>query len=344
MKLQTLLLGSALLGASVAHAQDTREFNVVGTLSTVAIYHDYEVPFWTKTLPEASGGKLTAKINAFDLLGLPGGAVYEAVENGVYDVGATIIDYVGGDDPRFEGLDVPGISDPAMSKAVADAYRPHLQTAFQETFDSELLLVAPFTPQVLFCKGEIKGIKDLAGKRVRGSGRFTMDLIEALGGTGVQVAFNEVPVALDRGVIDCGITGILSGYSAGWSEVATHLVALPMGGLDSLGYVINNDTWESLDEASQTLLKTEAAKLETTMWADLATNTAKGIACNTGGECAAGKPYNLTLVEITPEDEKLVLDTIGSAVLPKWAERCGADCVANWEATAGKALGVSLQK
>lgn len=340
----------ALTGAaSVAQAQSSdeimeRELNVVGSWSTSNLYPDYEEPFWNETLPEASDGRLTAKVRAFDQLGLGGDAVYEMVDQGVYDVGTTVMDYVAGDEPRVEGADIPAIADPARAHAMIQAYRPTLEQAFDETYDSRLLAVLPFSSQVVFCNTEISGVEDLAGKRIRGSGRMTIDFIEAVGGTGVSVSFNEVPVALERGVIECGVTGALSGYLAGWSEVATHFYPLPVGGWDPVGIAIRNDVWAELNEPTRELLRDQLAQLEETVWGDAAGATEMGIACNTGGDCAYGEPEDLTLVEVTDEDLERALEVTESKVLPQWATRCSEACIQAWNDTAGEVLGVSAEQ
>ena len=47
--------GAGLL-AGAAHAQDLpkTQLKVVGGLSNLTAYNDYEKPFWTKTIPELS--------------------------------------------------------------------------------------------------------------------------------------------------------------------------------------------------------------------------------------------------------------------------------------------------
>lgn len=336
-------LPALLLTATPLAAAELMEhqFNVVGTWSSSSLYPDHEKPFWTETLPEASEGRLTANVKAFDELGLPGGAVYEMVQQGVYEVGATVMDYVAGEEPRFEGLDLPAIADPALSREIADAYRPQLAKAFAETYDGELLAVMPFTSQVVFCNTPIAGLADLEGKRVRGSGRMTMDFIEAMGGTGMSIAFNEVTVALERGVIDCGVTGALSGYLAGWSEVATHFYPLPVGGWDHVGVVMSADAWSGLDEPTRAFLREQLAALEDRVWKDADASTAQGIACNTGGDCAYGEPKALTLVEVTDADLELAKQVMQEKVLPRWTERCDAACIGAWNETAGKVLEIS---
>lgn len=344
-----LLVASSALAFSPAQAQDAgeimeRELNVVGSLSTSSLYPDYEQPFWNETLPGASGGRLTANLQAFDLLGLSGGAVYDMVAQGVYDVGTTVMDYVAGDVPRLEGVDIPAISDPEKMRELVKAYKPALEEALDETYDAKLLAVLPFSTQVVFCNAEISGLEDLAGKRIRGSGRMTMDFIEAIGGTGVSVAFNEVPVALERGVVECGVTGSLSGYLAGWSEAATHFYPLPVGGWDPIGIVIRNDVWAELDEPTQALLSEQLAQLEDTVWSEIDQVNQTGIACNTGGECPYGEAQNLTLVEVAEEDLQRALEVTQSMVLPQWAERCGEECIEFWNESAGNVLGIAAEQ
>ncbi len=340
---QAIAAALLLSTATAAYAQgEEYQFNVVGSLSTSSLYPTYEVPFWNETLPQASGGRVSVTLQAFDRLGLGGPAVYEMVQQGVYDVGTTIIDYVAGDEPRIEGLDVPAIADPALSQEIAQAYRPYLDQVFDEAYDSQLLAVAPFTAQVVFCNTPIAGLADLAGKRIRGSGRMTMDFVEAVGATGVSIAFNEVPVALDRGVVDCGITGTLSGFLAGWSEVSTHFYPLPIGGWDHVGFAMNNATWESIDEETQGLLRTEFGKLEALIWSEAAASNQVGIDCNTGGECPHGTAQNLTLVEVTPEDQARAIEVMRETVLPRWNERCPGECADTFVQTVEPILEASV--
>ena len=335
-------LAIGLIAAQSAQADghlDSLDLNVVGSWSTSNIYPDYEVPFWTERLPEASGGQINATIQAFDEVGLAGGDVYELVEQGVYDVGATVIGYVAGEDPRFEGHDLPAVADPEQSRAIVDAYRDVLAEAFDETYDQQLLGVIPFTSQIVYCNTAIEGLEDMEGLRIRGSGRFTMDFIEAIGGDAQDVSFDEVPVALERGVIDCGITGALSGFLAGWTEVSTHYYPLPAGGWDHVGITMRNDIWEGLSEDTQEFLMEQFAELEDWVWGDAPGQTDVGIACNTGGDCAYGDPGDLTLVEVDDDDLAFAVDMVEAEVLPQWFERCGEECEARWLDTVGAVYG-----
>ena len=48
----------------------------------------------------------------------------------------------------------------------------------------------------------------------------------------------------------------------------------------------------------------------------------------------------MTLVEIDDDDRALTKDIITEHVLKGWAERCGADCVMEWNETVGKVLDI----
>ncbi len=77
------------------------------------------------------------------------------------------------------------------------------------------------------------------------------------------------------------------------------------------------------------------------MWAETATEDEVAISCITGGDCAIGEPGGMKLVEPSEEDLALRDKIATDVVLARWAERCGADCAANWNETVGKVLGLT---
>ena len=108
----------------------------------------------------------------------------------------------------------------------------------------------PFPEQVFYCKGDIKSIADLKGKKVRVQGTSQADFVAALGGVGVTIAFGEVVPALEKGVVDCGITGTMPGYKAKWGEVMNTLFRLPVGYTVGI-WVVNLNTWNKLSQPTK---------------------------------------------------------------------------------------------
>ena len=340
----TLTLGTAALLASIGTTHAV-ELSVVGSWSSLPLHKEYEAPFWTETLPEASDGEFEVTLTTFDQMGVAGGDVFRLLGDGVFDVGMTVADYTVGDAPELEGLDVPLVAtDAGAAREMVDAARPMVEDIMADRFGAKLLAIAPYPPQVVFCKPEVASLDDLKGLKIRGSGRMTTKFLEALGAEGVNVAFSEVPGALERGVVDCAVTGSGSGYSAGWWEVSTTLMTLPLGGWDAVVTAMNLDKWESLDDAQRTTL-TEAieAEFETPAWDAAASALENDVACLTGnGDCASGEPASMALVEPSDEDVERARSILTETVLPEWAERAGDDWAKRWNESVGAVVGVEI--
>ena len=165
-----------------------------------------------------------------------------------------------------------------------------------------------------------------------------------MGAEGVNVSFAEVPGALQKGVVDCAVTGACSGYSAGWWEVSTHLLPIPLGGWDSVVTAMNMDKWNGLDAETQALITSEiAANFEAPAWASAQGALESDIACLTGnGECTAGDAHSMILVDVSDADFAHARDVLETEVLPEWAERAGPEWTARWNDTVGAAVGVTI--
>ncbi len=342
MKRTLSLLAATSALAAPAMAED---LSVVGSWSGLPLHKQYEAPFWGETLPEASGGKINVALTTHNQMNLGVGDVYRLLGDGVYDVAMTVADYAVADAPELEGLDVPLVALSAdEARVMVDAARPMVADIYRDRFNSHVLAIAPYPPQVVFCNAEVATLDDLKGLKVRASGRMTAKFLEALGAEGVNVSFSEVPGALQKGVVDCAVTGAGSGYSAGWWEVSTHLMAIPLGGWDSVVTAINMDKWNSLDAETQALISDKvAADFEAPAWASAQDALVNDIACLTGnGDCPAGDARSMTLVDVSDADFAKARDVLVGQVLPEWAERAGPEWAERWNASVGKAVGVTI--
>jgi len=343
MRKTLLTLAATTAIAAPAMAEN---FAVVGSWSSLPLHNEYEVPFWTKTLPEASGGDITVELTTHNQMSLGLGDIYPLLGQGVYDVAMTVGDYAVADAPELEGLDVPLVAlSAAEARAMVDAARPMVGDIFRDRFNAQVLAVAPYPPQVVFCNHEINGLDDLKGLKVRASGRMTAKLLEALGAEGVNVSFAEVPGALQNGVVDCAVTGAGSGYSAGWWEVSTHLLPIPLGGWDPVVTAMNLDRWNGLSAETQTLIKEQIVSgFEDQAWASAQGALDNDIACLTGtGECASGEARSMKLVTVSDADFERARSVRTEQVLPEWAERAGGEWAKRWNESVGTVVGVTIQ-
>lgn len=343
-KLLTLAVTSILASGSL-HASDT--LSVVGSWSSLPLNKQFETPFWTQILPEASNNEFQVQMTTHDQMGIGSGDVYRMLGDGVFNVGMTVADYAVSDSPALESLDVPLIATSVDEfKQVVDAGRPMVDSIYEQTFNSKVLAIAPYPPQVVFCKTEVASLDDLSGKKIRASGRMTAKFLEALGAQSVNVSFGEVPGALQKGLIDCAVTGAGSGYSAGWWEVSTHLYTLPIGGWDPVVTAMNLDKWNSLSAEQQTfLVDVLNRKFEQPVWEEAQATIEENVACLTGnGPCSKGETRNLKLVEPSEEDKAKARQVVENTVLPDWSKRAGADWTQVWNDSIGKVVGLSADK
>jgi len=312
------------------------ELRVVGSWNSLTMFKNFEKPFWTEVVPKELGIKTS--MTSLGQVKLKGPAVLRQVNMGVFDVVHTVADYVVPDSPALAGLDLPALApDLKLARQVVEAYRPVMEEYLAKDFGVKLLSVAPYPAQVIFSRERINGLADLKGKKIRASGWTTSEFVNALGATGVTLSFGEVPQALQRGVVDCAITGSLSGYSAGWGEVSSYVYPLPVGGWDYIIGTIGLKTWDSLTPDQQAKLqKLIKEKLEGPAWEVTARETQEGVDCLSGGNCPHGKPGKLEVIPVTEADVKKARQVLVDDVLKAWAGKVDRATIDKWNATIGK--------
>jgi TRAP-type C4-dicarboxylate transport system substrate-binding protein len=336
----SIAMSCAVVAAGSAVAQDLpkQSFKVVGTWSNLTNWQQNEQPFWTKTVPEASKGQISANIQSLSELGLKGTEIVRLVKLGLFDFAHGVAIYIA-EDATVEGVDIAGVAKTFdQARKMVDAYAPVLNSTFEKKYGARAMNYYIWPSQMFYCNSAIKGLADIKGKKVRVQGTSQGDLVEALGGTGVTIPFAEVVPALQRGTVDCGITGTMPAYKAGWHEVTSHVLTLPVG--FSVSFTIASlNSWNKLDDKTKTFID-GAIKGQTDKWWQVIIDEDKeGLNCTTGtGPCSVGKPGKLTKVEPTAADSTILETAMKDVVLKRWAKRCGADaaCISNWNATAGK--------
>ncbi len=318
-------------------------FNVVGSIGNLSMYLNREVPFWNETVPKESGGAIKVQLKSFTELGLKGPEIFRLVSSGTLQFATTVLNYNSGEVPMNEAADLVGLvgSVEELQKTI-EVLRPSYSKFLEEKHGLKLLGFGSYQAQVIYCRDAFTNISDLKGRKVRASGASQQAFVSHIGGSPITIAFAEVQPALASGVIDCAITGALSGYRSKWHESAKFISPMPIN-FGLAAHLANLAWWKTLDPKVQAFLETNVRKLETSIFEQAKTETQTGIDCNTGSAaCKEGQPASMKLVAVTPADEALRKDALAKAIMPGFAQRCGADCVANWNATIGKSLGLKM--
>lgn len=333
-----------LMAAAQAQTPPKVSLQVVGNLGITTQSKELEIPFWTKDITAATGGAITASIKPWNEMGLKGPEVFKMLGQGLFDVGTSQLGFVAGDNAINDATDLAGVSPTIQTfRDVTQAFRPHLERYYEQQLKVKVMGMFSFQAQVLFCRSEIKSLSDLKGRKVRTSGASQADFVGYFGGSGINMAFGEVQQALKNGVIDCAITGTLGGYKAKWFEGSKYLYALPINWGAGMS-AINLNSWRKLDAGLQKTLTAEYARLEKAVFDQNVRENDIGLACNTGtGACPEGPAATMVLVQAAPQDVELRRKALLEQVLPRWAGRCGAECVKNWNDTVGKVVNLTAK-
>ncbi|MES2710832.1 MAG: TRAP transporter substrate-binding protein [Pseudomonadota bacterium] len=302
---------------------------VTQPLPTQPQYTRVDVPYLREMMAARTGGRIEVNLSTHAERNLGGAEIVRLVRSGQADIGGGTLTTLSGDVPILDGIDLSGLApDIAVARRIADAVLP-VANRDLERFGTRLVLMYPFPAQVLFCRAAFTTLNDLRGRRVRTFGNSLVDLMTAVGAQPVSIGFPEVYSALERGVVDCAITGTGSGAAARWPEVSTHVSALPLSWAVA-GYMVNVAWWNRLDPAVRSFLEGTFREMQDKLWDLGAAATRDGIDCNIGN--AAGcRIHNLAarpMTEVVPTDaDRAQLRQIfETTVLPGFVRRCGARC------------------
>lgn len=326
-----LLMGASLMAGQAA-AQGP-QINIQAVTQPNPLQPQYtqvDVPLLRDALQARSNGRIHVNISSWPERNLNGPEIIRLVRSGQVEIGAVPLNTVAGDVPLLDMPDLAGLN-PTIGQArqIAGAMLPELNKAL-ERFGVRILALAPYPAQVLFCREKAESLAAMRGRRIRTGGGSINDFVSAIGGQAVGIGFPEVYPALERGVVDCAITGTGSGNSARWYEVTTHMYALPVA-WSTYGYFVNLAWWNRIDAPARDLVTQIFTELDAAQWKLGDEFTEDGIACNTGNRagCSIGRLVEtrpMTVTRPTPEDLVTLRGILTSNILPAFVRRCGATC------------------
>jgi TRAP-type C4-dicarboxylate transport system substrate-binding protein len=310
-------------------------------------YVHVDIPLLREGVPQRSGGRIKVDLASWPERNINGPEVIRLVRSGIADVTAAPLVTVAGDVPFLDIVDLAGLN-PTIDQArkVANAVLPDANKAL-ERFNTRIIAVYPFPAQVLFCRQPIAKLTDIRGRKVRTAGGSLNDLVAAAGGQAIGLGFPEVYSALERGVVDCAVTGTGSGNGARWFEVTRNMYALPLS-WGVAGYYVNTTWLNKLEPPVREFIERTFRDVESAQWDLGGRATADGIACNIGDAagCKLGKLVEanpMTVTRPSAEDETLLRTYLSQSVLPAFVKRCGAICGEQYNAIVAPITGVRYE-
>ena len=220
--------------------------------------------YFAPNLLERTNGKLEFITSSFPELGLAGLDTLSLITDGTLDSATIYGGYVGGEVPPIEIQNLWGIysSREQEFEATQAIIRDIEELVLAET--GGVIMNHSWyagNDQFFFCRERIDSLDGFAGKKSRSHSAALSDWINGMGAEAQFLAFAEVYTAIERGILDCGVTGADAGFGQRWYEVADYLMG-PLFSFPSVNNVINDAKWASLPDDLQQIIVEEAAKSE----------------------------------------------------------------------------------
>lgn len=345
-RLQTMGWALALLATSAVHAQKISVQAITQVSPNLPQYTKVDQPLLRDGMASATGGRVEVTLASWPERNVSGPEVLRLVRSGQVDIAAGPLTTVSGDVPILDGVDLAGMNtDVRQARKVADAMIPVANREL-ERLGIKLVATYPFSGQMLFCRKPIATLADIKGLKIRTNGPSSADLIKALGGQPVSIAFGEVYTALERGTVDCGITGAGSGNGVKWPEVSSHLYTLSLSWSTS-GYFVNLAWWNKLDPTIRAQFEKTFAAMQEAQWKLGVEATEDGIACNVGraADCKLHALVKRPMVEVKPQGNMVATlqKELAEDVLPGWIKRCGDRCATVYKEVIEPISGIKLR-
>lgn len=310
-------------------------------------YHRVEVPFYKEKMPKWSNGRIEFKNSTAAEMNVNPADVLRLVRQGQADIGGAPLATVSGDVPFLEVADLAGLNptvDQAQKvmRAVAAAANQEL-----EKFGIRIIGSYVFPGNVMFCRQPMKSFADLKGRKIRTFGPSLGDFVVAVGAQPVSIAFGEVYSALERGTVDCAVTGTQSANATKWYEVTTHMHLLPLAWATS-AYYVNVKWWNAQTPDVRAFISRSFEMIEAEQWELARESYLEGIACNAGRKdgCKTSTLVTknpLVPVEPTEQDRTTLKNILSGTVIPNWVKRCGARCGEQFNAVVAPIAGVRFE-
>ena len=264
-------------------------------------------------------GKLNLVVTSFPELGLSGPDSLALIRDGTIDFSEITSGYVAGDLPQLEITFLYGLyPDHEIEYKANAAVQGYLEELIAEDTGGGKVISRMWVSggdNFFFCRDKIESAADFEGKKVRSHGAALSDWIEAFGANAQFVAFAEVYTALERGILDCGVTVAFAAHGQRWYEVTDYMVG-PLSSQLINTMVMNSSMYNGLPEDLRQILLEEGAKHEleamrvTPAWNEVWTQR----------NIDAG----LEFIQFTDEMKQIQADiAVPINVLPNWIKRVG---------------------
>ncbi|MCZ0927500.1 TRAP transporter substrate-binding protein [Halomonas janggokensis] len=196
------LLAAAVAGVTAASAQAETTLRMAHFWPGASGINEAIFEAWAETIEEASGGDLTVEMFPSGTLAKPD-AIYEAVANGIADIGATAQGYTAGRFPLSQIVELPGVATTATQGAcvLQTLYDDgHLDSEYEDTRPLFMFTTGPGGIHTI--DTDVQRPEDLEGLRIRRPTAVAGQMLDNMGAVPVGMPAPDIYTSMQRGVID----------------------------------------------------------------------------------------------------------------------------------------------
>ena len=221
--------------------------------------------FFGPNLDKRTNGQLKLTISSLPELGLGGPDTLRLVQDGTLAMADVYSGFVAGDLPAIEIQSLWGMfADQRAQYDVTTVLNSDLEKLVRDATGGSFIINHNWVAgidQFFFCNTKILTLADFKGKKTRSHGTAISDWIEGMGASAQFVPFGDVYTALERGILDCGVTGATPAHGQPWYEVSKYING-PLVSFFNTNNVINKDVWSKIPPDLQQIMIEEGAKSE----------------------------------------------------------------------------------
>lgn len=265
-----------------------------------------------------TGGQLVINLTSLPELGLSGADNMALVRDGTLEMAEIYTGYVTGAAPELEIQSLWGMVETHQEQyAIAAALTPDMERLMAAATGGAPIITHNWyfgSDQFFFCQDKLTAPADFRGQRTRSHGAALSDWIEGMGAEAIFVDFAEVYAGLERGALDCAITGAYSAYGQRWYEVTSYMNGFLLG-LFNDNVVMHRAAFDRLPPDLQAILLEEGARHELEALRLAAIQNEVGIQQNLNA--------GLEWAPFSPDLQALSRRAVRDQVIPGWIERVG---------------------
>lgn len=264
-----------------------------------------------------TNGQVEIQLSSYPELGLSGFDMIDLIADGSVGFGEIYSGFVGGAFPVFDVGNLWGLFTSADNyfegvDAISEDYK---RIVTDKTKGGVVVAFNFYPSNFFFTKNPLNSLEDFKNLRTRSHSTVLSDLVIELGADPQTMAFAEVYTALERGILDGGVTCGGCGFGQKWHEVTKYLTGPVPGSFAQTFLTINGEAWNKLPAEFQQIILEEGA-------VHTAKNRVQAFTWDQTGVddlVEGGMVYS----PFTPEMTAILAAAGEKAVLPAWVARAG---------------------